>query len=76
MDAAELLGVNKGSKSVSDSSKAFVNFAEAMIVKLDLSKVWSSKDDKSFILGIRHMVKVKASFSFLLSFFLFFLLSV
>lgn len=74
LNAIKLLGVSMGFKSVSDNSKSFADFIEAVIAKLDLSEVQSSREDKSFVFGFWHMVKVKTFYFF---FFIFcFLLSV
>lgn len=61
LDTAKVLGVSISSKSCYDSSKAFTDFAELVSAKLDLSKVRSSRKDRSFIFDFRHMVKVRAS---------------
>lgn len=45
LDAAELVGVSMGSKSYSDSSKAFVDFVKLVLAKLDLFEICSTKKD-------------------------------
>lgn len=58
------------SRSVSDSSKAFVDFTDAVTTKLDLFDARSSKEDKSFFFSFIHKVKVK-NLTFFSSFFFF-----
>lgn len=59
LDAVELLEVSTGSRSYSNSSSAFTNFTELVLTKLDLLEVHSTREDKSFIYGFSHIVKVR-----------------
>lgn len=74
LNAAELLRVSISSKSVSNSSKAFMNFVEAITKKLDVFDIQSSRQDKSFIFGFIYMVKIK-HFNYSCFFFFFFFIS-
>lgn len=79
LDVVEMLRVGIGSKSYSNSSKAFTDFAEFVLAKLDLSKVHNTREDQSFTFGFYYMEKVRVStfcFPFTFFFLFFFLLSV
>lgn len=59
LDAAELLGVSIGPRSCSNNFKAFIDFAKLVSAKLDFFEVYSTREDRSFVFGFRHMVNVK-----------------
>lgn len=79
IDAIELLGVSIGTRICYGSSKTFADFVYLILTKLDLSEVYSSREDQSFVFDFYYMEKVKVlifDFPYLLFHSFFFLVSV
>lgn len=62
LDTTDLLRENIGSRSYYESSKAFEDFFDLVLAKLDLCEVRSTQEDRSFIFSFYNIMKVRIIF--------------